>query len=50
MKNIINIAGIGIAAGVGVKLGEWLWYTILEDKLDEIYDKHQKKKLKRYDQ
>ena len=48
MKNLIRIAGIGIVAGIGVNLGYWLWDNILEDKVDDMYDKHQKKKLKKY--
>ena len=48
MKEIIRIAGLGVVCGVAVQAGYWLWDNILEDKVDEIYENHQKKKLKRY--
>ena len=48
MKKIIEIAGLGVVCGLAVGFGSWLWDNVLEDKVDDLYDKHQEKKLKRY--
>lgn len=48
MKEIMKVAGLMVTAGVAYGFGWWLWDNILEDKVDDLYDEHQKKKMKRY--
>lgn len=44
MKTIIAYLGIGIATGVGIMGGYWLWDNVLEDKADDLKDRLSKKK------
>jgi hypothetical protein len=48
MKELTRVAGLMFTAAVAYGFGWWLWENVLEDEVDELYDKHQKKKLKRF--
>ena len=48
MKEFIKTAGLMATAAVAYGFGWWLWTEVLEDKVDDIYEEHQKKKLKKY--
>lgn len=44
MKTFISCLGFGIATGVGLMGGYWLWNEVLEDKMDDLKDRLSKKK------
>lgn len=43
MRDVMNAVkfglGYGLAAGVALKLGYWLWDEVLEDRIDELKDR-----------
>lgn len=43
MKTIISLIGAGIATGVGIQGGFWLWDNVLEEKVEGLRDRLSKK-------
>lgn len=43
MKDLLNAAkfgiGYGLAAGIALKFGYWLWDEVLEDKFDDLKER-----------